>query len=65
MMDTVTWTAGQLKSERERARERLAAMPYETLTSYCFWWLDSQKQDWLPTSRGPLKQDFGVHPTEA
>ena len=39
------------------ARERLAAIPYETVTSYCFskWWLDSKMQDWLPTSRGPLK----------
>ena len=48
-------------------RERLAAMPYETVTSYCFskWWLDSKRQDWWPTSPGPLKQDFGVHPTEA
>ena len=42
-------------------------MPYETVNSYCFskWWLDSKKQDWWPTSRGPLKQAFGVHPTEA
>ena len=67
MMDTVTWTAGPLKSERERPGERLAAMPYETVTSYCFskWWLDSKRQDWWPTSRGPLKQAFKVHPTEA
>ena len=37
------------------------------MTSYCFskWWLDSKKQDWWPTSRGPLKLAFGVHPTEA
>ena len=49
------------------AQERLAAMPYETVTSYCFskWWLDSKGQDWWPTSRGPLKQAFGVHPAEA
>ena len=42
-------------------------MPYETVTSYCFskLWLDSNRQDWWPTSRGPLKQAFGVHPTEA
>ena len=61
MMDTVTWTDGPLKSERERT------MLYETVTSYCFskWWLDSKRQDWWPTSRGPLKQAFGVHPTEA
>ena len=52
---------------KREARERLAAMPYETVTSYCFskWWLDSKRQDWWPTSRGPLKQAFGVHPTEA
>ena len=64
MMDTVTWTAEVGKRE---ARERLAAMPYETVTSYCFskWWLDSKRQDWWPTSRGPLKQAFGVHPTVA
>ena len=48
---------------KREARERLAAMPYETVTSYCFskWWLDSKRQDWWPTSRGPLKQAFGVH----
>ena len=43
-------------------------MPYETVTvSYCFskWWLDSKKQDWWPTSLGPLKQAYGVHATEA
>ena len=42
-------------------------MPYETVTSYCFskWWLNSKRQDWWPTSRGQLKQAFGVHPTEA
>ena len=47
-------------------RERLAVVPYETVTSYCFskWWLDLKKQDWWSTSRGPLKQTFGVHPTE-
>ena len=52
---------------KREARERLAAMPYETVTSYCFskWWLDSKRQDWWPTSRGPLNQAFGVHPTEA
>ena len=52
---------------KREARERLAAMPYETVTSYCFSkrWLDSKRQDWWPTSRGPLKQSFGVHPTEA
>ena len=52
---------------KREARERLAAMPYETVTSYCFskWWLDSKRQHWWPTSRGPLKQAFGVHPTEA
>ena len=52
---------------KREAPERLAAMPYETVTSYCFskWWLDSKKQDWWYTSRGPLKQAFGVHPTEA
>ena len=52
---------------KREARERLAAMPYETVTSYCFskWWLDSKRQDWWPTSRGPRKQAFGVHPTEA
>ena len=51
MMDTVTWTAGQLK----------------TVTSYCFskWLLDSKQQDLWPTSSGPLRQAFGVHPTEA
>ena len=49
------------------ARERLAVMPYKTMTSYCFskCWLDSKEQDWWPTSRGPLKHAFGVHPTEA
>ena len=52
---------------KREAREGLAAMPYETVTSYCLsnWWLDSKRQDWWPTSRGPLKQFFGVHPTEA
>ena len=42
-------------------------MRYETVPSYCFskWWLELKKQDWWPTSRGPLKQAFGVHPTEA
>ena len=52
---------------KREARERLAAMPYETVTNYCFskWWLDSKRQDWWPTSRGPLKRAFGVHPTEA
>ena len=52
---------------KREARERLASMQYETVTSYCFfnWWLDSKKQDWWPTSRGPLKQYFGVHHTEA
>ena len=52
---------------KREARERLAAMPYETVTSYYFskWWPDSKKQDWWPTSQGPLKQAFGVHPTEA
>ena len=43
------------------------ALPYDTVTSYCFskWCLDSKKQDWWPTSQGPLKQAFEVHPTEA
>ena len=52
---------------KREARERLAAMSYETVTSYCFskWWLDSKRQDCWPTSRGPLKQAFGMHPTEA
>ena len=42
-------------------------MLYVPVTSYCFskWWLDSKKQDWWPTSQEPLKQFFGVHPTEA
>ena len=42
---------------KREARGRLAAMPYETVTSYCFskWWLDSKRQDWWPTSRGPLE----------
>ena len=33
---------------KRESRERLAAMPYETVTSYCFakWWLDSKRQDW-------------------
>ena len=53
--------------DKREARGRLAAMPYETVTSYCFykWWLDSKKQDWWPTSRGPPKQAFGVHSTKA
>ena len=52
---------------KREARERLAVMPYETVTSYCFSksWQDSKTQDWWPTFRGPLKQLFGVHPTEA
>ena len=64
MIDTVIWTAEVGKRE---ARERLAAMPYETVTSHCFskWWLDSKRQDWWPTSPGPLKQAFGVHSTKA
>ena len=42
-------------------------MPYETVNSYNIskLLLDSKKQDWWPTSRGPLKQFLGVHPTEA
>ena len=34
---------------KREAQERLAAMPYEPVTSYCFfkWWLDSKRQDWL------------------
>ena len=40
MMDTVTWTTVEV-GKRE-AQERLAAMPYETVTSYSFskWWQD-------------------------
>ena len=58
------WSVEVAKRE---ARVRPAAMPYETVISYCFskWWLYSKRQDWWPTSRGPLKQAFGVHPTEA
>ena len=56
-----------MKSERERPGSVCQQCSYETVTSYCFskWWLDSKRQDWWPTSRGPLKQAFGVHPTEA
>ena len=38
---------------KRETRERQAAMPYETVTSYCFskWWLDSKKEDWWPTSQ--------------
>ena len=45
---------------KREARERLVAMPYETVTSYCFskWWLDSKRQGWWPTSRGPLKTGY-------
>ena len=49
---------------KREARERLAAMPYKTVTSYCFskWWLDSKRQDWWSTSRGALKQALGYTP---
>ena len=52
---------------KRKALEHLAAIPCETVTSYWFskWWLDLKKQDWWPTSLGPLKQAFGVHTTEA
>ena len=56
---------GEVRKREDR--ECLASMPYKTVISYCFskWWLDSKWQDWWPISRGPLKQAFGVHPTEA
>ena len=52
---------------KTEARERLAATPYGTVTSYCFskWWLNSKRRDRWPTIRGPLEPAFGVHPTEA
>ena len=58
------WAAGV---GRREARDRLEAMPYQTVTSYCFsrWWQDSESQDWWPRSRGPLKMAFGLHPSEA
>ena len=64
MYDLDRWSVEVGKRE---ARERLAAMPYDTVTSFCFskWWMDSNRQDWWPTSRGLLKQAFGVHLTEA
>ena len=39
--------------EKREARERLAAMPYEPVISYCFskWWLDSKRHDWWPTDK--------------
>ena len=55
MMDRWSFEVG-----KREAREPSEAMPYETK-----WWLDSKKRDWWPTSRGPLKQVVGVHPTEA
>ena len=47
---------------KREALERLAALTYKTVTSYCFckWWLDSKKQEWWHTSRVRLKQFFGV-----
>ena len=58
---TDRWSVAVGKRE---ARERLAALPYKNVTSYCFskWWVDSKRQNWWPTSLGPLKQAFGVHP---
>ena len=49
---------------KRNARERLAALPYETVISYCFseWWLDSKKQDWWPTSRDHLNGLLGCTP---
>ena len=49
---------------KREARERLAAMSYGTVTSYCFskWWLDSKRQEWWPTSRGHLNRLLGCTP---
>ena len=42
-------------------------MDYDTVTSYCFQtsWRDLRKQCWWPSSKGTLKQAFGLHPVEA
>ena len=48
------------------ARSLLEGVEYDTVTSYCFHklWRDSRKQCWWPSSKGILKQAFGLHPIE-
>ena len=49
------------------ARSLLEGVDYDTVTSYCSQksWRDSRKQCWWPSSKGTLKQAFGLHPVEA
>ena len=49
------------------ARSPLEGMDYDTVTSYCFQksWRDSKKQCWWRSSKGTLKQAFGLQPVEA
>ena len=50
------------------ARDKLEGFRYNTVTSYCFQrqWNEARRQEWWPSkSLGPLKQAFGLHPTEA
>ena len=59
------WAATMRPSE---ARDKLEGFRYNTVTSYCFQrqWNEARKQEWWPSkSLGPLKQAFGLHPTEA
>ena len=58
------WAATMRPSE---ARDKLEGFRYNTVTSYCFQrqWNEARKQEWWPSkSLGPLKQAFGLHPTE-
>ena len=49
------------------SRSLLEGVDYDTVTSYSFQksWRDSRKQCWWPSSKGTLKQAFGLHPVEA
>ena len=61
MVETVTWTAGQLWSGRKRGPGASGS----NVVGDCGTLLDSKKEHWWPTYRGPRKQAFGVHPIEA
>ena len=49
------------------SRSLLEGVDYDTVTSYCFQksWRDSRKQCCWSSSKGTLKQAFGLHPVEA
>ena len=49
------------------ARSLLEGVDCDTVNSYCFQksWRDPRKQCWWPSSKGTLKQPFGLHPVEA